>query len=140
MVSDFVSPLIPLGLAAGRLGNFINGELWGRASTMPWAMVFPQSGDGVARHPSQLYQLGLEGLALFVLVWWFANKPRPLGQVSAVFLMGYGFFRFMAEFAREPDNFLGLLAAGLTMGQWLSLPMIIFGAALYRWAAKKANI
>jgi phosphatidylglycerol:prolipoprotein diacylglycerol transferase len=107
---------------------------------MPWAMVFPQSGDGVARHPSQLYQLGLEGLALFVIVWWFANKPRPMGQISAVFLMGYGFFRFMAEFAREPDNFLGLLAAGLTMGQWLSLPMIFAGAALYRWAAKKAKI
>ncbi|CAN1564899.1 Lgt Prolipoprotein diacylglyceryltransferase [Burkholderiaceae bacterium] len=138
MVGDFVAPLIPLGLAAGRLGNFINGELWGRASTLPWAMVFPQSGDGIARHPSQLYQLGLEGLALFVLVWWFANKARPMGQISAVFLMGYGFFRFMAEFAREPDNFLGLLAAGLTMGQWLSLPMIIAGAALYKWAAKKA--
>jgi phosphatidylglycerol---prolipoprotein diacylglyceryl transferase len=140
MVSDFVSPLIPLGLAAGRLGNFINGELWGRPSTMPWAMVFPQSGDGVARHPSQLYQLGLEGLALFAIVWWFANKPRPMGQISAVFLMGYGFFRFMAEFAREPDNFLGLLAAGLTMGQWLSLPMIFAGAVLYRWAAKKTNV
>jgi phosphatidylglycerol:prolipoprotein diacylglycerol transferase len=138
MVGDFVAPLIPLGLAAGRLGNFINGELWGRASTLPWAMVFPQSGDGIARHPSQLYQLGLEGLALFVLVWWFANKARPIGQISAVFLMGYGFFRFMAEFAREPDSFLGLLAAGLTMGQWLSLPMIIAGAALYKWAAKKA--
>jgi phosphatidylglycerol:prolipoprotein diacylglycerol transferase len=138
MVGDFVSPLIPLGLAAGRLGNFINGELWGRASTLPWAMVFPQSSDGIARHPSQLYQLGLEGLALFVLVWCFANKARPMGQISAVFLMGYGFFRFMAEFTREPDNFLGLLAAGLTMGQWLSLPMIIAGAALYQWAAKKA--
>jgi phosphatidylglycerol:prolipoprotein diacylglycerol transferase len=138
MVCDFVAPLIPLGLAVGRLGNFINGELWGRASTLPWAMVFPQSGDGIARHPSQLYQLGLEGLALFVLVWWFANKARPVGQISAVFLMGYGFFRFIAEFAREPDNFLGLLAAGLTMGQWLSLPMIIAGAVVYKWAAKKA--
>jgi len=137
-VADFVSPLIPLGLAAGRLGNFINGELWGRASTLPWAMVFPQSGDGVARHPSQLYQLGLEGLALFVLVWWFANRPRPMGQVSAVFLMGYGFFRFIAEFAREPDNFLGLLAAGLTMGQWLSLPMIVIGMALFAWSARQA--
>lgn len=139
MVCDFVSPLIPLGLAAGRLGNFINGELWGRASTLPWAMVFPQSGDGIARHPSQLYQFGLEGLALFVLVWWFANKARPMGQISAMFLIGYGFFRFIAEFARQPDNFLGLLAAGLTMGQWLSLPMIIAGIALYQWAAKKAK-
>jgi phosphatidylglycerol:prolipoprotein diacylglycerol transferase len=107
-VSDFVAPLIPLGLAAGRLGNFINGELWGRPSTLAWAMVFPQSGDGIARHPSQLYQLGLEGLLLFALVWWFANKPRPTGQVSAVFLMGYGFFRFIAEYAREPDGFLYL--------------------------------
>jgi len=139
-VTDFVVPLIPLGLATGRLGNFINGELRGRASTLPWAKVFPQSGDGVARHPSQLYQLGLEGLTLFILVWWFANKPRPLGQVSAVFLMGYGFFRFVAEFAREPDNFLGLLAAGLSMGQWLSIPMILFGAALFTWAAKQSRI
>jgi phosphatidylglycerol:prolipoprotein diacylglycerol transferase len=139
-VTDFVAPLIPFGLATGRLGNFINGELWGRASTLPWAMVFPQSGDGVARHPSQLYQLGLEGLTLFILVWWFANKPRPLGQVTAVFLMGYGFFRFVAEFAREPDNFLGLLAAGLSMGQWLSIPMILFGAALFTWAAKQPRI
>jgi len=137
-VADFVCPLIPLGLAAGRLGNFINGELWGRASTLPWAMVFPQSGDGIPRHPSQLYQLGLEGLALFVLVWWFANKPRALGQVSAVFLMGYGVFRFAAEFAREPDNFLGLLTAGLSMGQWLSLPMIILGATLFAWSAKQS--
>ncbi|MDO9025529.1 prolipoprotein diacylglyceryl transferase [Zwartia sp.] len=138
-VGDFVSTLIPLGLATGRLGNFINGELWGRTSTLPWAMVFPQSGDGLARHPSQLYQLGLEGLALFVLVWWFAHKPRPMGQVTAVFLMGYGFFRFLAEFAREPDNFLGLLAAGLTMGQWLSLPMIAVGLGLFVWA-KKNNL
>ncbi len=136
-VSDFVAPLIPLALAAGRLGNFINGELWGRPSTLPWAMVFAQSGDGVARHPSQLYQLGLEGLALFVLVWWFASKSRPTGQVSAVFLVGYGVFRFAAEFAREPDNFLGLLAAGLSMGQWLSLPMIAAGAYLFLWARKQ---
>jgi phosphatidylglycerol:prolipoprotein diacylglycerol transferase len=138
-VSDFVAPLIPLGLAAGRLGNFINGELWGRPSTLAWAMVFPQSGDGIARHPSQLYQLGLEGLLLFALVWWFANKPRPTGQVSAVFLMGYGFFRFIAEYAREPDDFLGLLTAGLSMGQWLSLPMIAAGAVLFNLSRHKTN-
>ena len=138
-VSDFVAPLIPLGLAAGRLGNFINGELWGRPSTLAWAMVFPQSGDGIARHPSQLYQLGLEGLLLFALVWWFANKPRPTGQVSAVFLMGYGFFRFIAEYAREPDDFLGLLTAGLSMGQWLSLPMIAAGAVLFKLSSQKTN-
>ena len=89
------------------------------------------SGDGIARHPSQLYQLGLEGLALFVLLWWFANKPRPIGQVSAVFLMGYGAFRFIAEFAREPDDFLGLLAGGLSMGQWLSVPMVFAGIWLF---------
>lgn len=136
-VSDFVAPLIPLGLAAGRMGNFINGELWGRPSTLPWAMVFPQSGDGVPRHPSQLYQLGLEGLLLFVLLWWFANKPRPTGQVSAVFLMGYGFFRFIAEYAREPDDFLGLLTAGLSMGQLLSLPMIVAGAILFMLCGRK---
>ena len=138
-VSDFVAPLIPLGLAAGRLGNFINGELWGRPSTLAWAMVFPQSGDGIARHPSQLYQLGLEGLLLFALVWWFANKPRPTGQVSAVFMMGYGFFRFIAEYAREPDDFLGLLTAGLSMGQWLSLPMIAAGAVLFNLSRHKTN-
>jgi len=136
-VSDFVAPLIPLGLAAGRMGNFINGELWGRPSTLPWAMVFPQSGDGIARHPSQLYQLGLEGLLLFILMWWFANKPRPTGQVSAVFLVGYGFFRFIAEFAREPDDFLGLLTAGLSMGQWLSLPMIVAGIVLFWFSARR---
>jgi len=130
-VGDNTVPLIPLGLAAGRLGNFINGELWGRPADLPWTMVFPQTGDSLARHPSQLYQMGLEGIALFVLVWVFARRPRPTGQVSAVFLMGYGVFRFLAEFTREPDDFLGLLAAGLSMGQWLSLPMILAGAALY---------
>ncbi len=138
-VSDFVAPLIPLGLAAGRMGNFINGELWGRPSTWPWAMVFPQSGDGIARHPSQLYQLGLEGLLLFGLLWWFANKPRPTGQISAVFLMGYGFFRFIAEYAREPDDFLGLLMGGLSMGQLLSLPMILAGAVLFKFCRGKNN-
>ena len=137
-VSDFVAPLIPLGLAAGRMGNFINGELWGRPSTLPWAMVFPQSGDGIARHPSQLYQLGLEGLLLFILIWWFASKPRPTGQVSAVFLMGYGFFRFIAEYAREPDDFLGLLTAGLSMGQLLSLPMILAGIILFKICGGKS--
>jgi phosphatidylglycerol:prolipoprotein diacylglycerol transferase len=134
LVADFVATLIPLGLAVGRLGNFINGELWGRPSDVPWAMVFPQSGDGLARHPSQLYQFGLEGLVLFALVWWFANKTRPTGQVSAVFLVGYGALRFVAEFAREPDSFLGLLSLGLSMGQWLCIPMIGAGVVLYVWA------
>lgn len=139
-IGDFLAPLIPLGLAAGRLGNFINGELWGRASSMPWAMVFPQAGDNVARHPSQLYELGLEGLLLFVLVWWFASKPRPLGQVSAVFLIGYGVLRFLVEFTREPDAFMGLLAGGLSMGQLLSLPMIAAGAVIFLWSARKSSL
>src|SRR5690606_29013692 len=130
-IGDFVALLIPLGLAAGRMGNFINGELWGRATTLPWGMVFPQSGDGTARHPSQLYEMGLEGFALFVLLWWFARKPRPTGQISAVFLMGYGVFRFAVEYTREPDAFLGLLAGGLSMGQLLSLPMIAIGLLIY---------
>jgi phosphatidylglycerol:prolipoprotein diacylglycerol transferase len=138
-VSDFIAPLIPLGLAMGRLGNFINGELWGRPSTLPWAMVFPQSGDGIPRHPSQLYELGLEGIALFILMWWFARKPRPTGQVSAMFLIGYGTFRFLVEFTREPDNFLGLLAGGLSMGQWLSIPMVLLGLLIFVLTAKRSS-
>lgn len=138
-VSDFIAPLIPLGLAAGRLGNFINGELWGRPTDVPWAMVFPGSGDGVARHPSQLYQMGMEGILLFIVLWVFSRHPRPTGQVSAVFLIGYGAFRFLAEFTREPDNFLGLLAGGMSMGQWLSLPMIAAGIALYVVTAKRPS-
>jgi phosphatidylglycerol:prolipoprotein diacylglycerol transferase len=135
-LGDLIAPLVPLGLAAGRLGNFINGELWGRPTDLPWGMVFPAAQDGIARHPSQLYQFGLEGIGLFVLVWLFARTPRPTGQVSAVFLMGYGAFRFVAEFAREPDAFLGLLVANLSMGQWLCLPMIFAGIVLYRFSAK----
>ncbi|GAA0775884.1 prolipoprotein diacylglyceryl transferase [Castellaniella ginsengisoli] len=138
-IGDFIAPLIPLGLAAGRLGNFINGELWGRPTDLPWGMVFPGAADGTPRHPSQLYEMGLEGLALFVLVWCFARKPRPTGQVGAVFLMGYGVFRFMVEFTREPDDFLGLLAGGLSMGQWMSLPMILIGLALFIWAARRSS-
>ncbi len=136
-VTDFIAPLVPLGLAAGRIGNFINGELWGRATTLPWGMIFPQAMDGgIPRHPSQLYQAAGEGVLLFFILWWFARKPRPLGAVSAVFLIGYGSFRFLAEFTREPDSFLGLLSLGLTMGQWLSLPMIIAGVILYRWSQR----
>jgi phosphatidylglycerol:prolipoprotein diacylglycerol transferase len=128
-VADLVAPCVPIGLAAGRLGNFINGELWGRAAdpTLPWAMVFPQAGDGLPRHPSQLYQLGLEGLLLFVLLWWYASRPRRAGQVSGAFLVGYGVLRFAAEVFREPDSFLGLLALGMSMGQWLCVPMVAAG-------------
>jgi phosphatidylglycerol:prolipoprotein diacylglycerol transferase len=138
-LGDFIAPLIPLGLGAGRLGNFINGELWGRPTTLPWGMVFPQAGDSIPRHPSQLYEMGLEGFALFVLVWWFAHKPRPTGQVSAIFLMGYGIFRFLVEFTREPDDFLGLLAGGLSMGQLLSLPMIAIGALIFWRSARRST-
>jgi phosphatidylglycerol:prolipoprotein diacylglycerol transferase len=130
-IMDFVAPLVPLGLGAGRMGNFINGELWGRATDMPWGMVFPKV-DSLARHPSQLYEFGLEGIALFFILWIYSSKPRPVGAVSALFLIGYGTFRFIVEFTREPDSFLGVLALGLSMGQWLSLPMIIIGIWMLR--------
>ncbi len=119
--------------ARGGLGNFINGELWGRPTDLPWGMVFRGAGE-LPRHPSQLYQFALEGVLLFVLLWWYSSKPRARGAVSAMFLVGYGTFRFVAEFAREPDDFLGLLAFGLSMGQWLSLPMIAAGIVLYAWS------
>ncbi|GGY04224.1 prolipoprotein diacylglyceryl transferase [Paludibacterium paludis] len=158
-VADFVAPLVPLGLAAGRLGNFINGELWGRVTRpdAPWAMLFPQSlrddyavvarhpelaetlarFGGLPRHASQLYEFALEGVLLFVLLWCYSARPRPRAAVSALFLAGYGGFRFIAEFAREPDNFLGLLTFNLSMGQWLSLPMILAGLALFAWSRRQ---
>jgi len=136
-VTDFLAPLVPPGIAAGRLGNFINAELWGRPSEVPWAMIFPQV-DRVPRHPSQLYEFALEGVALFVLLWWFSSRPRALGAVSAVFLIGYGLARFAVEFTREPDSFLGLLALGFSMGQWLSIPMVAVGAWLL-WRSPAAN-
>lgn len=132
---DFVAPLVPLGIAAGRLGNFINGELWGRVTDVQWGMVFRGAGDA-PRHPSQLYQFALEGLALFFLLWWFSSRPRPRGRVSALFLLGYGVFRFIAEFGREPDAYLGFLALGLTMGQWLCAPMIIGGLWMMAWSRR----
>lgn len=133
-VADLIAPLVPLGLAAGRFGNFINGELWGRLTDVPWGMVFPESGSEEPRHPSQLYEVGLEGLLLFVVMWWFSSRKRPPGAVSAVFLLGYGLARFLVEFTREPDNFLGLLALGLSMGQWLSIPMMLAGGLILFWA------
>jgi phosphatidylglycerol:prolipoprotein diacylglycerol transferase len=132
-VTDFVAAVIPLALAAGRLGNFINAELWGRATNVPWAMIFPNV-DSTPRHPSQLYELGLEGIALFLLLWTYSARPRPRGAVSGAFLLGYGTFRFLVEFTREPDSYLGFLALGLTMGQWLSIPMIVLGLAMILWA------
>ena len=135
---DFIAPLVPIGLAAGRLGNFINGELPGRPTDLPWGMWFPQHDpQPLARHPSQLYQFALEGLALFAILWIYSRKPRPTGAVSGAFLAGYGAFRFIAEFARQPDDFLGLLGLGLSMGQWLSLPMILIGVAMMLWAYRR---
>jgi phosphatidylglycerol---prolipoprotein diacylglyceryl transferase len=140
-VADLVAPCVPTGLAAGRIGNFINGELWGRAAdpSLPWAMVFPQSGTTLARHPSQLYQFALEGLLLFALLWWYSRRPRAMGQVSGAFLVGYGVLRFIAEYFREPDSFLGLQALDLTRGQWLCVPMVLIGIAMWAWATRRGN-
>lgn len=132
-VTDFIAPLVPLGLGAGRLGNFINAELWGRPTDLPWAVIFPNV-DAQPRHPSQLYEFALEGAALFLILWLFSSRPRPLGAVSGVFLIGYGAFRFLVEYTREPDSYLGVLAMGFTMGQWLSLPMILGGIVMLAWA------
>ena len=138
-VMDFIAPCVPTGLAAGRIGNFINGELWGRFSSpdLPWGMVFKNSGSLMPRHPSQVYQFLLEGLLLFALLWLYARKPRKMGQVSGAFLVGYGIFRFIAEFFREPDDFLGILSLGMSMGQWLCVPMIVSGVLLWFWATKR---
>jgi len=166
-VTDFVAPLVPLGLAAGRFGNFINGELWGRVTNpnAPWAMLFQNASPDDAiwlrthpqqaaqwnlneiferyqmlpRHPSQLYEIALEGFALFIVMWLMSRKQRPVGGISAVFLIGYGLARFTVEFAREPDDYLGLLAMNLSMGQWLSLPMIIGGIGLLIWSYRRGR-
>ena len=159
---DTVAPLVPLGLASGRIGNFINGELWGRVTELNafWAMGFPQAryedAEAAAhnplwaewlqqygmlpRHPSQLYQFALEGICLFVIVWIFSKKPRPAGQTAALFLGGYGLFRFIAEFARQPDDYLGLLTLGLSMGQWLSVPMSVLGVIGFVWFGRKNSV
>ncbi len=164
-VTDFIAPMVPSGLAAVRLGNFINGELWGRVTSpdAPWAMMFPGASrdDGawlaahpaeaakwhlnevfaqyqmLPRHPSELYEIALEGIALFLVLWFYSSKPRPLGAITAVFVIGYGLARFTVEFAREPDDYLGLLSFGLSMGQWLSLPMIVGGTLLLIWAYRR---
>ena len=136
-VTDFLAPLVPIGLGAGRIGNFINGELWGKVSDLPWAMVFPTGGP-LPRHPSQLYEAFLEGLVLFTILWLFSMKPRPRMAVSGLFLLCYGLFRFAVEFVRVPDAQLGYLAFGwVTMGQILSLPLILAGAGLLWWAYRK---
>ena len=137
VVTDFIAPLVPLGLGAGRIGNFINAELWGRPTDVPWGMIFPNV-DKLPRHPSQIYEFALEGIVFFVLLWVYSAKPKPVGAVSGMFLIGYGIFRTIAEFFREPeDGFMGVLTLGVSMGQWLSLPMIILGIWMIAWANKK---
>ena len=160
-VTDFIAPLVPLGLAAGRLGNFINGELWGRvtAPDKPWAMLFPQArGEdlqlaagnpqyaqwfaqygALPRHASQLYEVLLEGIVLFVVLWWFTSRPRARGQASAVFLIGYGIARFVCEYFRSPDEGIFGHSYLISMGQWLSLPMILAGAILWQWSRRHAD-
>ncbi|MBU1329879.1 MAG: prolipoprotein diacylglyceryl transferase [Gammaproteobacteria bacterium] len=135
---DFIAPLVPIGLGAGRIGNFINAELWGKATDVPWAMVFPTDPQQLARHPSQLYQFALEGLALFTILWFYSRKPRPTMAVSGMFAVCYGIFRFIVEFVRVPDAQLGYLAWGwLTMGQVLCVPMVLAGLGMIAYAYKR---
>ena len=140
-VSDFLAPVAPLGLGFGRVANFINGELWGAPSDLPWAMIFPDPGaGGIPRHPSQLYEAVLEGLVLFLILWFFTARPRPTMAVTGLFFLGYGVFRFAVEFVRMPDAHIGYLAFGwVTMGQALSLPMILIGAVLLGLAYRFNN-
>ena len=139
VVTDFIAPLVPLGLGAGRIGNFINAELWGRPTDVAWGMIFPHV-DALPRHPSQLYEFALEGLAFFALLWIYSSKPRPVGAVSGMFLLGYGIFRSLAEFFREPgEGFIGVLTLGFSMGQWLSLPMIVVGIGMLVWANREPS-
>jgi len=136
-VTDFLVPLVPPGLFFGRIGNFINGELWGRISDAPWAMAFPAAGP-LPRHPSQLYEAALEGIILFLVLWFYSAKPRPVMAVSGLFLLLYGVFRSAVEFFREPDAHLGFIAFDwLTMGQVLSVPMIFAGLGLLAWAYRR---
>jgi len=135
-VGDFVAPLVPIGLGMGRLGNFINAELWGRQTDVSWAVIFPNDPLLLPRHPSQLYQFFLEGIVLFAIVYGVSRKPRSLGLVSGSFLIGYGCFRIIAEFFREPDAHLGFIFANISMGQILSLPMVILGFVIIIAGAK----
>ncbi len=132
-VTDFIAPAIPIGIATGRIGNFINGELWGRVTTVPWGMVFPHAGT-VARHPSQWYEFGLEGVALFIILHLYSKHPRRPGAISGMFLAVYGMMRFFIEFFREPDLNRGFIAFGwVTMGQALSAMMIVAGLFILNW-------
>jgi len=135
-ITDFVAPIVPLGLGFGRVGNFINGELWGKATDVPWGVLV----GGQKLHASQLYEALLEGFLLFAILWVYSSRPRPTMAVSAVFLMLYGMFRFFVEFYRDPDLDLGYLALGwVTMGQILSVPMVVIGAAMLVIAYRSQN-
>ena len=138
-VTDYIAPLVPPGLFAGRIGNFINGELWGRVTDVPWAVVYPPRGPAAEpRHPTQLYEAALEGLVLFAILWVYSRQPRPTMAVSGMFLLWYGMFRFLVEFVRVPDAQLGYLALGwVTMGQLLSVPMILLGSGFIWWAYRR---
>ncbi len=138
VITDFIAPLVPLGLGFGRIGNFINQELWGRPTDASWGMIFPAV-DDIIRHPSQLYQSFFEGLVLFLILWFYAKKQRAIGKVSALFLIFYGLFRFLIEYTREPDGHLGLLYLSFSMGQWLSLPMLILGVFMYFKKTSSSN-
>jgi phosphatidylglycerol:prolipoprotein diacylglycerol transferase len=133
-ITDLIAPVVPIGLGAGRIGNFINGELWGKVTNVPWGMVFPNAGSA-PRHPSQLYEFLLEGVVLFTVLWIYSIKPRPRWAVSGLFLMLYGLFRLLIEFVREPDAQIGYLAFGwVTEGQVLSLPMVFLGLIMMLYA------
>jgi len=139
-LTDFIAPAVPIGLGAGRIGNFINGELWGKVTDVPWGMIFPMS-DGLPRHPSQLYEFMLEGVCLFIIMWTYSAKPRPRGAVSGLFAICYGVFRFTVEFFREPDPQIGYLAFGwLTKGQLLSVPLILAGLLLLMYANRQKGL
>jgi len=142
--ADIYVVTIPIGLGLGRIGNFINGELIGRPTDLPWGMIFPGDGFSIARHPSQLYEALLEGLVLFVLLWlvrrkpWEGKSPWPHGSLLALFLIVYGVFRFIIEFVREPDHQIGILFELFTMGQVLSSMMVISGVLIWFWRARKS--
>jgi phosphatidylglycerol:prolipoprotein diacylglycerol transferase len=137
-LTDLITPVVPIGLGAGRIGNFINGELWGRATSSPWGIIFPHGGP-MARHPSQLYEFFLEGILLFLILWWYSRKMRPLGAVSGLFALFYGIFRIIAEFFREPDQQIGYFFGWITEGQLLSVPLIFIGIILLACAYKKGT-
>jgi phosphatidylglycerol:prolipoprotein diacylglycerol transferase len=140
-VADFVVPLVPLGLGAGRIGNFINGELWGRVAdpSLPWAVIFPGAGDNLPRHPSQLYQFALEGVALFAILWLYSRKPRIAGTVGSLWLVAYGVLRIIGEMFKEPEALYGAMPLGLSAGQWLSVPMVIAGLGFYLYFTRSGK-